>query len=67
MFVKDLIAELQKLDPESEAMINLTDCSIVSPVSYCEEAFVDPDPTTGLYRDDVEKGSVKIALIGYCF
>lgn len=67
MYVKDLIAQLQKLDPESEAMISLSDCRIVAPVSYVEEAQVDPDESTGLYRDDTENGSVKIAMIGYVF
>lgn len=67
MFAKDMIELLKGFDPETEVMVKLSDCELVSPVSYVEEYFVEPDARTGLYRDDLEQCSKKIAVIGYDF
>ncbi len=67
MLVKDMIEKLKEFDPDTEVMVDLSDCEIVSPVSYIEEHFVEPDNRTGLFRNDLEQGSVKIAIIGYVF
>lgn len=67
MLAKDMIELLKGFDPETEVMVKISDCELVSPVSYVEEYFVEPDSRTGLYRDDLEQCSKKIAVIGYSF